>query len=83
MGELRRDPAALARVANELPHVVFSRDAGGAVGSCSGPYATAIDACVAALVERQIDLATTGPSTLTFHVAPLYPSVRTSFAQDT
>jgi hypothetical protein len=84
----REDPAAralrgrlsdflteMARAEMDLPHVVYSKDAQGTMASFSGPYPTAIEACVAADIEHQIDLECDGAPTLTFHVAPLYPAL--------
>ena len=65
----------MARAEMDLPHVVYSRDAQGTMASFSGPYPTAIDACVAAEIEHQIDLECDGSPTLSFHVAPLYPAL--------
>lgn len=65
----------MARAEMDLPHVVYSKDAQGAMASFSGPYPTAIEACVAADIEHQIDLECEGSPTLTFHVAPLYPAL--------
>jgi F420-dependent methylenetetrahydromethanopterin dehydrogenase len=65
----------MARAEMDLPHIVFSRDARGGMDSFSGPYATAIEALVAADVEQQIEREAAGDHTMTFHIAALYPAL--------
>lgn len=65
----------------DLPHIVLCRDSRGAPASFSGPYASAIDALVAADIERQIESESDGQEALTFHVAALYPALDPSAGQ--
>ena len=66
----------------DLPHIVLCKGPRGATTSYSGPYATAIEALVAADAEQQIERAADGREALTFHVAALYPALPPALALD-
>lgn len=59
----------------DLPHIVMCRDQSGAFVSYFGPYASAVEAMVAAEIEDEIERDATGGQPVTFHVAALYPAL--------
>lgn len=68
--------AQMARDEMDLPYVVYSRDAAGALTSFSGPYPSAVDAFVAADIEQSLEPnGGPGRAALQILVAPLYPAL--------
>jgi hypothetical protein len=65
----------------DLPHIVLCRDSRGVSASFSGPYASAVEALVAADIEQQIESESDGQDALTFHVYALYPALDPSGGQ--
>jgi hypothetical protein len=59
----------------DMPHVVVTNIAGGALATYSGPYPNGLAALVVAETERRMDLAAGGTGDVSFSVAPLYPGL--------
>lgn len=59
----------------DMPHVVVTNIAGGALATYSGPYASGLAALAVAEAEHRMDLAAGGTGDVRFSVAPLYPGL--------
>jgi hypothetical protein len=59
----------------KMPHIVICRSPFDETSSYSGPYASGLDALVAAEREQQLEAARDGGEALRFVVAPLYPAL--------
>lgn len=57
----------------DMPHVVVTNIAGGALATYSGPYDSGLAALAVAEAERRADVAGGGSGDVHFSVAPLYP----------
>jgi hypothetical protein len=59
----------------DMPHVVVTNVAGGALATYSGPYSSGLAALAVAEAERRADLAAGGGGDVRFSVAPVYPAL--------